>query len=104
VQASQFRLGLAKVALEGVEELMEASGGTGQRSIRVLVNHVKLGLIGRIVVSWIGFGNGPPTAEIEATSAASGVTPTSSGVVVAARATPSPNIASINVTSTNNTV
>ncbi|KAL2038357.1 hypothetical protein N7G274_009006 [Stereocaulon virgatum] len=104
VQASHFLLRLAKAALEGVEALMEESGGTGERSIKVLVNHVKFGWIGRIVVSSVESGNGPPIPEIEATSAASGVTPTSSSVVVAGRAAPSPNIALINVTSTHNTV
>ena len=108
IWTSGFLMSLANAALEGVEELMEASGGTGQRSVTVAVFQGQIGIIGRIVVSWVGPANGAAPAQSGAVPgatgaalAASGAAPVSSGAVVAARVATNPNDAVTNATSTN---
>ena len=108
IWTSGFLMSLAKAALEGVEELMEASGGTGQRSVTVAVFQEHISIIGSIVVSWVGPANGAAPAQSGAVPgatgaalAASGAAPVASGAVVAARVAANPNDAVTNATSTN---
>ena len=108
IWTSGFLMSLAKAALEGVEELMEASGGTGQRNVIVAVFQEQIGIIGKIVVSWVGPANGAAPAQsgavpgaTEAALAASGAAPVSSGAAVAARVATNLNDAVANATSTN---
>ena len=79
-------LTMAKAALEGVEELMESSGGIGEVSVTVVVHTEGYGLIGRIVVSWVGNANGAASTASTTTAATSAAAPAANGDVVAARA------------------
>lgn len=108
IWTSGFLMSLAKAALEGVEELMVTSGGTGQRSVTVAVFQAQIGIIGRIVVSPVGPANKAAPAQSGAVPdatgaalAASGVAPVSSGAVVAVRVATNPNDAVANTLSTN---